>query len=154
VPWLLDCPATTSFQKSPIFTQIYEVWSAQISEFRCTGKKIWSIFDPANSGLTLPPSPLSVWGSACIWGVENTVSSLYFANIHTEMSQNTHSFCAVLTGFRLEGKEPPKKSGFKNTQKKRKICRQVQELSWTKLKLLKLKICNPLTLPITIMSTL
>ena len=61
-------------------------WSAWISEFRCTGKKCRAIFDPANSGLSLPSSSLIVRGSECI------CEFFVFCQFSHKISQNAHLF--------------------------------------------------------------
>ncbi len=63
VPWPSDCPATTSLKNTHFHINS---WSAWISEFQCTGKKSRAIFDPVNSGLSLPWFSLNVRGRECI----------------------------------------------------------------------------------------
>jgi hypothetical protein len=42
------------------------------------------------------------------------------------MSENTHLFCAIFTGIRMEGEELPKKSGFQGKRAKRKFVRNIK----------------------------
>ncbi len=42
------------------------------------------------------------------------------------MSENTHLFCAIFTGIRMEREELPNKSGFKGKRAKRKFTRNIK----------------------------
>ncbi len=71
-------------------------WSAQTSEFGRTGKKSRVIFDPANSGLSVPPPPLKVRGREC--HLRSKARWVYYI-LHIfiqKMSQILTFYCAII----------------------------------------------------------
>ena len=71
-------------------------WSAQTSEFGRTRKKSRVIFDPANSGLSVPPPPLKVRGREC--NLRSKARWVYYI-LHIfiqKMSQILTFYCAII----------------------------------------------------------
>ena len=91
----LGSPSNCVFSK--INTHFHPMLSnAQTSEFGCTEKKRRVIFDPANSGISVLPSPLEVQGREC-----NLWSKARWAHwICTFSSKKCHKiltfYCAII----------------------------------------------------------
>jgi hypothetical protein len=89
-----DHPETPSLKKTPIFTRIRGLRESPNSD--ALGRK-------ARPFLTLPTLVShSLFIIECkrqgvYFGVENNVSTFYFANFHTKLSQNTHLFSCHLS---------------------------------------------------------